>query len=284
MHILTGLDKPNFARDNPKSHRALRARTVPRAIFETMSLTIQPFADVRELDSLGTPAAFNVSRTERVASAVAGAGLMLVGARRSSAWSIPLAVLGGALLFRGGSGRCELYRQLGWNTARPHRARGVADRQGIKIERSVFVRRDPDLVYRYWRRIENLPRFMPHLVSVEEKNDRMSHWVARGPAGSQVEWDAEILVDREGELISWESIPGSTVENAGSVWFRPKRGGTDVKVSMKLNPPAGLFGTAVAKVLGQSPGHQLESDLEKFRDLVEHEKDFVEWELRSERH
>ncbi len=249
-----------------------------------MPLTIQPFAEMRELDSLGTPEATNVSLSERLGAAAAGAGLMFLGARRRSVWSIPLAVLGGALLFRGGVGRCAMYRRMGWDGAHPHRVRGVADRQGTKIERSIFILREPERVYRFWRRIENLPRFMPHLVSVEEKNDRMSHWVARGPIGSQAEWDAEILVDREGELISWESVPGSRVENAGSVWFQARPGGTNVKVSMKYHAPGGVVGAALARLMGPSPERQLEEDLARFRELIEDEQDFVEWESRPERH
>ncbi len=248
-----------------------------------MSLTIQPFAELRELDSMGRPEEENVSKPERIASLTAGAGLVAFGATRRSWWGWLLALAGGALMYRGGSGHCEVYRRLGVDTARPHAARGVPDHKGVKVEQTVFLERQPEQVYRYWRRIENLPRFMPHLISVEEKNDRISHWVANGPGGTKLEWDAEILVDREGELISWESIPGAQVENAGSVWFQPQDGGTRVKLSMKYNPPAGMLGATVAKILGQAPEQQLASDLKRFKKLLENEEQFLEWEFREGR-
>lgn len=176
-----------------------------------------------------------------------------------------------------------MYRKAGINTARPHTARGVPEHKGRKVEKTVFIHRQPEQVYRYWRRIENLPKFMPHLESVEEKNDRISHWVAKGPAGTKVEWDAEILVDRDGELIAWESIPGAQVENAGSVWFQPHRGGTEVKVSLKYNPPAGRLGAMLAMLTRQAPEQKLAGDLKRFKKLIENDHDFQEWEFREGR-
>jgi len=75
-------------------------------------------------------------------------------------------------------------------------------------------------VYGFWRRLENLPRFMAHLDAVTEDADAgRSHWVAAGPAGLRVEWDAEIINEVENQTLGWRSLPGSDVVTAGSVQY-----------------------------------------------------------------
>src|SRR3981189_258564 len=112
---------------------------------------------------------------------------------------------------------------------------------------------------------------MNHLYSVKMVDDRKSHWVAVGPAGIRVEWYAEIINDVEDQLIAWRSLEGSDVDNAGSVSFRPAvdGDGTDVKVSLQYNPPAGELGAAVAKLFGQDPRKQIRNDLKCFKRLME---------------
>lgn len=60
---------------------------------------------------------------------------------------------------------------------------------------------------------------MSHLESVTEASDRHSHWVATGPGGLRVEWDAEIINEVENKVLAWQSLPGSDVVTAGSVNF-----------------------------------------------------------------
>jgi uncharacterized membrane protein len=97
-------------------------------------------------------------------------------------------------------------------------------------------------------------------------NDR-----AKGPAGTRIEWDAEIINEHSNELIAWRSLPGSDVDHAGSVRFEPATGerGTTVKVEMRYEPPAGMLGATVARLLGQSPGKQVKIDLLRFKQLME---------------
>lgn len=240
-----------------------------------MTLTTQPFAHVRELDHLGRPDRVNVGKAERTGSLLAGTALAVYGISQRSLGGSLLAILGGLFIYRGLSGRCELYRQFGVDTTLYHNERGVPGNKGIKIERTVSIERAPTQVYHYWRRLENLPKFLPHLASVEEKSDRLSHWTVRGPAGLRVGWNAEIINDRPGEMISWQSIPGSIVENAGSVWFSPHAAGrrTELKVSLQYFPPAGALGNAIARLFGDSPDRQLAVDLNRFKELVESDDD-----------
>lgn len=180
-----------------------------------------------------------------------------------------MALIGGGLVYRGTTGHCSTYQAMGIDTA--HHGAGVAGNRGIKVEKSVLVNKAPEELYRFWHNFENLPRFMNHLESVQVRDDRRSHWVAKAPLGTTVEWDAEIINEKENELIAWRSLEGADVSNAGSVRFQPARGGrgTEVKVSLEYDPPAGVLGAAVAKLFGEEPNQQVEEDLRRFKQLME---------------
>ncbi|MBA3385034.1 MAG: DUF2892 domain-containing protein [Chthoniobacterales bacterium] len=236
-----------------------------------MALTVQPFADSKELDRVREALNVNVGEVERIGSVAAGAGLVLYGLSRRSIPGLLLGLVGGALIHRGATGHCSVYIALGVNARQLNTEHGVQGNKGINVVRTITVARAPEEVYRYWRNLENLPRFMEHVESVRELDPKRSAWVVRGPLGHNVEWTAQIITDREGQMISWESLPGAEVQNAGSVWFEPVNGGssTEVKVSLQYLPPAGVVGAAVAKLLGEAPEQQLDEDLARFKNLIE---------------
>jgi uncharacterized membrane protein len=141
----------------------------------------------------------------------------------------------------------------------------------IYVEKSIIVNRSAEDCYRFWRDFENFPRFMKHLESVAAGEGNRSHWVAKGPAGTSVEWDAEVTADQEGELLAWSSVPGANVENAGTVRFEPAPGGrgTIIRVDMHYKPPGGKAGALAAKLFGEEPTRQLDEDLRRFKWLIE---------------
>jgi uncharacterized membrane protein len=160
-----------------------------------------------------------------------------------------------------GSGR-ELYGQA--DTAVTQAGPG-------HVARSVTIRQPREMVYAFWHDFENLPRFMVHLESVRVTGDRQTHWVAKGPAGSTVEWDAETTEDRPDELIAWRSLPGAKVPNSGQVRFLDAPGGrgTEVHVELRYDPPAGKLGALVAKLFGEEPRQQVDGDLRRLKQVLE---------------
>jgi hypothetical protein len=112
--------------------------------------------------------------------------------------------------------------------------------RGILVDEAVTISRPLAEVYQFWQRFEEFPRFMTHLVSVTRREGDLSHWIAKGPAGMTVEWNARIINDIENELIGWQSVEGST--------------GRGLHVVMPLTPRRGwseclAFSKAVANVL-----------------------------------
>ena len=256
-----------FGKDN---HLSASARTNGEHSFFAMPLTTQPFAHVKELDTLRKSLATNVSFPERIGSAAGGLALMLFGASRRSMGGLLLAAFGGGLIYRGATGHCAVYDHFDVNTHRPKGERGVRGNKGIKLVRTITVATSPEEAFRYWRQLDNLPRFMNNLKEVRVLDRRRSHWVVEAPAGTTVEWDAEIIGEREGEFISWQSLGGAQVQNAGSVWFeRAAQGGTQVRVSIQYQPPAGALGAVVAAIFGEAPEQQIEEDLQRFKQLME---------------
>lgn len=152
-------------------------------------------------------------------------------------------------------------------------ARRLSGSRGGTLEATgtTTINRPPQEVYAAWRDLERLPTFMWHLESVTAGADGRSHWRAKGPAGTTVEWDAEIIDDVPGERISWRSVEGARVPNRGEVRFQAAPGdrGTEVVVTLSYDPPAGAAGVQVAQLFGESPTQQLADDLRRFKQVVE---------------
>lgn len=213
----------------------------------------------------------NVGRTERWISGVAGVLVLGYGLRRRRYRAL-LAPLGVSLIGRAVSGRSLVNRALGRNSARGSRTSPVASvgpGEGTRIDRTVVIARSASDLYRFWRRFENLPRFMDNLESVTVLDDRRSHWVAKGPLGARVEWDAEVHNEIPDELIAWRSLPGSEVDQAGSVHFTPTPEGTDVRVVLRYAAPGGTLGDAMARALGDDPSRQIADDLRRLKQVME---------------
>jgi uncharacterized membrane protein len=143
--------------------------------------------------------------------------------------------------------------------------------QGIHASASCIVNLEPEAVYDFWRQFENFPRFMRHIESVEELGDNRYHWIAKGPAGMSVEWDAMIVADDPGKVITWRSLEDSDVDNAGAVRFERAPGGrgTILKVNIQYNPIGGVLGAGIARLFGEEPNQQLDDDLRRFKQVME---------------
>ena len=219
-----------------------------------------------------TSSAKNVGDAERIASAVGGGLLALYGLQRKPLEALVLGGLGAALIYRGITGHCQCYQSLGISTRNEEgKATSVPAGYGFKYEKSLVINRSAHDLYDFWRDLENLPRIMPHLESVTLMGGGISHWVAKGPAGFEAEWDAEIYNEEPGRMIAWRSLPGGCVDTAGSVHFKEHGAGrgTEVRVLLKYNPPLGKLGANLAWLMGSGVEQEIDSDLRRFRQMME---------------
>src|SRR5262249_803729 len=146
----------------------------------------------------------------------------------------------------------------------------VAEINGIRVEKSVIINRDRADLYHFWRNFRNLPRIMNHLEEVRVLSPTRSHWVAKAPVGTKVEWEAEVTHDQENELIAWRSLEGSTVANAGPVGvLQFAAHETQVRVSLEYAPAGGRLGAFIATLFGENPEQQITEDLAQFKHMME---------------
>jgi uncharacterized membrane protein len=228
-------------------------------------------------DSTGSadePGWENISGFERWSSLAAGLVILSYGLKRRPAALVSLAAVAAPLVFRGLTGHCFVYSSLGVATAEPDRSdtrKALGGERGVRVRESIRIERPVDEVYRFWRQLENLPRFMSNLERVTDFGGGRSHWVAKAPAGTTVEWDAELIDDTENKRLSWRSLEGADVVTAGSVTFEPVRTGrsTEIAVNLQYSPPAGKLGSTVAWLFGREPAQTIREDLRRLKQLIE---------------
>lgn len=205
----------------------------------------------------------NVGDNERVVSAIAGGGLITYGLSKGGLFGTAMSILGGGLIFRGATGHCHVYSAVDKTTAAPTDTK-------IHVQKSVTINKSQTELFQFWRNFENLPQFMNHLEAVTILDEKRSHWKAKAPLGFSVEWDAEATGEVENERISWHSVEGSEIPNSGVVEFLPTTNrGTEVRVTLTYEPPAGKIGAALAKLFGEEPSQQVAEDLRRFKSLME---------------
>ncbi|MFB3915211.1 MAG: SRPBCC family protein [Terriglobales bacterium] len=192
-----------------------------------------------------------LATVEPWASLLGGGALTVYGVTRRSLGGAALAAMGGYLVYHG--------------------ATAAREPQPVLVERSLTINKPREEVFRFWRNLENLPRFMRHLESVRSTGERWSEWTARSPLGGKITWHAEITQEREGESLVWQSLPGSDLNVHGSVEFRQAPGdrGTELRVTLRYSPAPGKIGEAVATLLRRSPRQQIAEDLRRFKQLME---------------
>lgn len=232
--------------------------------MKTTDLTPDMNADVSTIPPSTGTSNMNVGTTERIVSVLSGAALAAIGLRDiKHPAGIGMLLAGGLLLARGASGYCMVNNAIGRNTAH---------RQGspVEVKTTVNVNKPVSEVYSFWRKLENLPRFMRHLDRVEELDATRSRWTAKGPAGiGSVSWEAEIEEDHHNEFISWRSLPGSTVDNAGQIRFAETPTGTEIRVQMSYRLPAGDVGGAAARLFSPMAEKMMRDDIRDFKKVME---------------
>jgi len=195
------------------------------------------------------------SRTRSVsipmwAALVSGGSLAIAGLARRSASGVAMAAAGGLLVYAG--------------------TKSGSARQTGPAHTSVIVNTTPEEVYRFWRNFERMPLFMNHIESIEKTGDRTYRWVAIGPLGTKIHWDAEVVNEREGESFEWHSLPGSDIQVNGKVEIRkaPQDRGTLVSTTLEYHPGS-KAASSVVRFLNKTVNFILRQDLRRAKALIE---------------
>jgi len=202
---------------------------------------------------------------QRLASVVGG--MMLIGSafNRTSSRRFLKAAVGCYLTYKGIAGKRsfgEVY----------HSFEKIASGRTLNLRVSMVINKPREEVYAMWRNLSNLPLFMKHLRSVEEQDELFSNWVMEIPGKiGTLQWHAEIVKERYGEMIAWQSLPGSSIDNAGKVGFRDSLGGqgTTVDVILTYHAPLGKAGEQIARIFTPVFKRMIEEEIRDFKDFVE---------------
>lgn len=139
------------------------------------------------------------------------------------------------------------------------------------VGRTISINRSRQEIYERWRDFASFPGFMENVDSVEDLGGGRSRWKVKAPFGSRVELVTRITEDQPGTTIAWESDLDSEIQLSGRIEFfdQPPGRGTGVRLTLKYDPPAGLPGRAIAKILQREPNVQARRDLRRFKQLME---------------
>lgn len=222
----------------------------------------------------------NVGLIERWVSAIGGGALAVYGVARRDWPGMGLALIGGGLIVRGTTGHCYVYQALNISTAekKPNFAPGIPstissipDKKGVRVQRSLTIKRSVEDLYTFWYDIERAPLYMDYIESVMKTSDRTFHWIARGPFGRTVEWNSELLQVVPNEVIAWHVHGKPITANAGKVTFEPAPGSRGTVVTLELDyiQFQGAFGTGIGQIIRHIPEQQTLETLRRFKELME---------------
>jgi uncharacterized membrane protein len=147
----------------------------------------------------------------------------------------------------------------------------LINQMGARVTRAVTISRTTEEVYRFWRSLPNLARFMEHIESIEVLDDVRSRWKARTPGSTELQWLAEITVDEPNLRIAWRAVADADLPNSGEVRFvrAPAGQGCEVRLSMEFQPPGGPLGAAFAKLFQKGLEYQVDRDLRRCKQVLE---------------
>ena len=211
------------------------------------------------------PAA-NVGSNERMLMLLAGAALLGY-AWKSSSKGLGAASVG--LLLRGATGYCPAYNAIGVDHSNTKAA--LSGSRGVHIRESITIDAPAEEIYRFWRQLDQLPEEMPHLAKVEQLDTKRSRWTAKAFDQLPITWEAEIINEQPFETIAWQTLPGQSIQTAGSVTFKPVpgNGATEVHVHLQYAAPGGKAANWLASLAGQDPAKYTREALRALKRRLE---------------
>ena len=205
---------------------------------------------------------FNVSAQERIFSVLSGSFLLwkYLNEKNKNGKSLLKLLSAGYMIYRGIKGNCPVYAVLG----KPKVANPV---KNLNIRVSMLINKPVREVYNYWRDFENLPAFIGHLESVRNISKSLSTWSAIIPGYlGKVVWEAQIVKEEPNRLIAWQSLAGSSIQNAGKVTFEQAgKRATELSVYITYHAPMGIAGNILFKFLNAHFEHIIDADIRNFK-------------------
>ena len=143
---------------------------------------------------------------------------------------------------------------------------------GLVEDQATFtINRSPQDLYDMWHAVENSPKWMESVRSVQKTGDKTSHWVMDLPGGQTLEWDAEWTAEEPAQRLAWRTIGDPQVPSAGQISFEAAASGrgTVVRVNQQLVIPGGRLASVLGGLFSRTTGGYVRENLRHFKQLAE---------------
>jgi uncharacterized membrane protein len=203
----------------------------------------------------------NVSQDERLLSLLAGAGLVAIGLAQRGLPGLTAGAAGAALLGRGASGRCAVYRALGITGVAPARV------GPIEIERAVTIAGGVDEIRKALRAPE---RWLVGGAIEDAVRDGDCWRLTIRALGIELRDVAVELRDESDQAIAFVARRGEGPAHEGRLTFEGAPGGlgTEVRASLAVQPE-GRVSAALGHAVEGLAARALGLALARLRQLVE---------------
>jgi uncharacterized membrane protein len=124
-----------------------------------------------------------------------------------------------------------------------------------------------DLVWSLWSDLEQMPRWMKWIDSVNilEESPELSRWKLAS-RGFEFTWLSKIEKLIPNQIIQWESVDG--LPNRGAVRFYDRHTTSIVRLTISYAIPGWLGQLMDRLFLGRIVESTIQADLERFRDYI----------------
>jgi uncharacterized membrane protein len=235
-----------------------------------MSTSSTPLASSNGSHRLLPERTVEIDPGERLVSLALGGLLALKGLRVRGLTGLVLAGAGGRLLWRGYSGRSRSLAALGIRTV-PAENSSIPLQRDFLVDESITIRKPAKDLYDFWRDPTNAPLFMEDVREVEPIDERHSRWTVAGPGGKTIVGISEIVEERPGELIRWQTEPDANPRQEGTVTFQElgHGRGTVVRHVIRYHLRGGTLAALAAKFTGHGIDAVARENLRRLKQWIE---------------
>lgn len=142
--------------------------------------------------------------------------------------------------------------------------------EGVRVDESIIIRCSQHDLYEFWHNFQNLPQTLTIFREVKITGPQQSHWVLVTPEGKTIEWEAETVIDKVDDMISWHGLPNAIVKFSGTIRFLHfAEGETELRVTIEYPSPKENLIEQVTQLFGIDPTQFVRNELQKFKRLME---------------
>lgn len=201
-----------------------------------------------------------------------GGGLLLGnGLRQGGIGGWTQVLFGGLLAARGISQHCPIKKSLSPSLWEEQLRREYGWHNLEACMRSVTIGKPRNEVFEFLRDTTKLAEVLERMQSLEQIEPNRFRWRAEGPLGKPLQSFARLEEVLDNQQMVWVSEAGAWLPLRCTISLAdaPQGRGTELKVVLACEPPAGILGYAGASLLSPLLGSLLTRELRRIKQYLE---------------